>query len=298
MTVAAFFDRDGTININFGHVYRIEDLELIPTIPEIIKSYNDSHIPVIVVTNQAGIAKGLYTERDMRRFHQHMNEVLGAQFNAHIDAFYFCPHHPEIMGPCTCRKPEPGLFFQAARDWGISGLHHDWLVHGNNAKAVHYHILYLSNSGDRTAWRSPFWYCGGAGLPVGLACISPRKYTTGSFHSCIHPQLSCLGSQVCSPVGFHRHEVGAESPSEGVPRTQIQCIRTLPFSGNPIAWYRGLDRGVSSRAFRCASAPCGSDNIFGCSGRGGNHDGNDLWDTASDLNKQYIHKKWLPPQLP
>ena len=123
------------------------------------------------------------------------------------------------------------------------------------------------------------------GLPFGIA--AGLDYTTGSFHSCIHPPLSCLGSQVCSPVGFHRHEVGAESPSEGVPRTQIQCIRTLPFSGNPIAWYRGLDRGVSSRAFRCASAPCGSDNIFGCSGRGGNHDGNDLWD-----------KKWLPPQLP
>lgn len=120
MTAAAFFDRDGTINVNFGHVYRVEDLELIPTIPEIIKGYNDSRIPVIVVTNQAGIAKGLYTEQDMCRFHRHLNEVLRTQFNAHIDAFYYCPHHPEITGPCACRKPEPGLFFQAARDWGIS----------------------------------------------------------------------------------------------------------------------------------------------------------------------------------
>ena len=120
MTGAAFFDRDGTINVNFGHVYRTTDLKFVSGVPEIIKGYNDIHVPVIVVTNQAGIAKGLYTEQDMHRFHQYMNEELGRRFNAHIDAFYFCPHHPDFTGFCTCRKPEPGLFFSAAKDWDIA----------------------------------------------------------------------------------------------------------------------------------------------------------------------------------
>lgn len=117
--MAAFFDRDGTINVNYGHVYRIEDLKFIEGVPEIIKSYNDAKIPVIVVTNQAGIAKGLYTVEDMHRFNHYMNEQLQVQYDAHIDAFYFCPHHPDFTGPCECRKPKPGLLYQAAKDWRI-----------------------------------------------------------------------------------------------------------------------------------------------------------------------------------
>jgi len=116
---AAFFDRDGTINVNFGHVYKPEDLRFVAGIPEIIAGYNQKGIPVIVVTNQAGIAKGIYTEIDMHRFHAHMNERLLKEYGAHIDAFYFCPHHPDFTGPCTCRKPAPGLFFKAAKDLNI-----------------------------------------------------------------------------------------------------------------------------------------------------------------------------------
>lgn len=120
MRAAAFFDRDGTINVNFGHVYRLEDLVFVPGVPEIIKGYNDAGTPVIVVSNQAGIAKGLYTEQDMYRFNEYLNDQLREQYGAHIDAFYFCPHHPDFTGPCKCRKPEPGLLFQAAKDWNIS----------------------------------------------------------------------------------------------------------------------------------------------------------------------------------
>ena len=115
---AAFFDRDGTINVDFGHVYRKEDLVFVDGIPEIIRWFNDASIPVIVVTNQAGIAKGLYREQDMYRFHNYMNEQLREHYGAHIDAFYFCPHHPEDH--CSCRKPEPGMIMQAARDRLIS----------------------------------------------------------------------------------------------------------------------------------------------------------------------------------
>lgn len=116
---AAFFDRDGTINVDFGHVYRPEDLKFVPGIPQVIYRYNVLRIPVIVITNQAGIAKGIYTEEDMRRFNDYLNQCLREQYSAHVDAFYFCPHHPDYTGACQCRKPEPGLFFQAAADWGI-----------------------------------------------------------------------------------------------------------------------------------------------------------------------------------
>ena len=120
MRAAAFFDRDGTINVNFGHVYRPEDLVFIPGVPEIIRGYNDAGTPVIVVSNQAGIAKGLYTERDMHCFNEYMNNQLKERYGAHIDTFYFCPHHPDYTGPCACRKPEPGLLLRAAEEWNIS----------------------------------------------------------------------------------------------------------------------------------------------------------------------------------
>ena len=76
MRRAAFFDRDGTINVDFHHVYRAEDLEFVAGTPEIIRRYNDEKTPVIVVTNQAGIAKGIYTETHMRAFHAYMNRQL------------------------------------------------------------------------------------------------------------------------------------------------------------------------------------------------------------------------------
>lgn len=119
MRPAAFFDRDGTINVDYGHVYRMEDLDFVPGMPEIIKSCNDRDIPVLVITNQAGIAKGLYSEEQMHAFHKHMNERLRAEYGAHIDAFYFCPHHPDYTGECNCRKPKPGLILRAAKDWNV-----------------------------------------------------------------------------------------------------------------------------------------------------------------------------------
>lgn len=79
---AAFFDRDGTINVNYGHVYK-PALTFVEGTPEEIRKYNDAHIPVIVVTNQAGIAKGMYTEADMRRFNSYMNRCLREKYNAH-----------------------------------------------------------------------------------------------------------------------------------------------------------------------------------------------------------------------
>lgn len=118
MNKAAFFDRDGTINVEVNYLYKIKDFRFIDGIPELIKKYNDEGYIVIVVTNQAGIARGYYTEEDMNTLHDYINSEL-RKIGAHIDAFYFCPHHPTITGPCNCRKPQTGMLDKAIKDFDI-----------------------------------------------------------------------------------------------------------------------------------------------------------------------------------
>ena len=116
---AAFFDRDGTINVDVGYLHRPEDLLFVKRTPELIRAYNDNGYLVIVVTNQSGIARGMYSEKEMEQLHKVMNFELERQYGAHIDAFYYCPHLPEITGECGCRKPHPGLFIRAIEDYNI-----------------------------------------------------------------------------------------------------------------------------------------------------------------------------------
>ena len=113
----AMFDRDGTINVDTGHLHEPEKLELIPSTVDIMRGYTDDpDYKVVVVTNQAGIAKGLYTEADMRRLHRCMEDEL-ERLCVHVDAWYFCPHHPDYTGPCECRKPAPGMLLAAMHDF-------------------------------------------------------------------------------------------------------------------------------------------------------------------------------------
>jgi histidinol-phosphate phosphatase family domain/HAD-superfamily hydrolase, subfamily IIIA len=118
MNKAAFFDRDGTINVDVNYLYKKEDMKFIDGMPQFIKKWNDWGYKVIVVTNQAGIARGLYTQEDMNLLHEFMNEEL-KKYGAHIDAFYFCPHHPDFTGVCKCRKPATGMIEQAIKDFDI-----------------------------------------------------------------------------------------------------------------------------------------------------------------------------------
>lgn len=121
---AVLIDRDGTINVDTGHLCRPEDLELLPDTARGIRELNLHGYLVIVVTNQAGVAKGLYGEEDVRRLHEAMNERLREEYGAHIDAFYYCPHHPESQieeygALCGCRKPKAGMLLRAMREWLI-----------------------------------------------------------------------------------------------------------------------------------------------------------------------------------
>ncbi|RDY23266.1 HAD family hydrolase [Romboutsia maritimum] len=123
MNKAVFFDRDGTINVEKNYLYKVEDFEFIKGIPQIIKKFNDDGYKVIVITNQAGIGRGYYTEEDMHKLHKHIDSEL-KKYDAHIDAYYFCPHHPvhgigEYKLDCNCRKPKTGMLEKAIDDFDI-----------------------------------------------------------------------------------------------------------------------------------------------------------------------------------
>ena len=113
----ALFDRDGTINVDTGHLFEPEKLELISETLEIMAHYTaDLDYKVVVVTNQAGIAKGFYTEADMRALHRIIEEEM-EELGVRVDAWYFCPHHPDYTGECGCRKPAPGMLLAAMHDF-------------------------------------------------------------------------------------------------------------------------------------------------------------------------------------
>lgn len=120
---AAFLDRDGVLNVDRGYTFRPEDLKMIPTAAAAVRLLNTAGFYVFVVSNQSGVARGFYTKAAVDLFNTHIQEILLVE-GAHIDAFYYCPHHPdgaikELAIQCRCRKPAPGMLEQAARDWPI-----------------------------------------------------------------------------------------------------------------------------------------------------------------------------------
>lgn len=113
MNKAVFLDRDGTLNSDEGHyyIYRPEDFVLNEGVVEGLKILQEKGYLLIVITNQGGVAKGEYTEEDVKAVHQKMEELL-AEEGIKLTAFYYCPHH-ESVADCKCRKPSPFLIKQA-----------------------------------------------------------------------------------------------------------------------------------------------------------------------------------------
>ena len=118
MQKALFLDRDGVINIEKNYVYRIEDFEFTPQIFEICRFFQQKGYLIFVITNQAGIARKYYTEKDFEILTLWMIEQF-AKNDVTISKVYHCPHHPEFTGPCRCRKPEPGLILDAKQDFDL-----------------------------------------------------------------------------------------------------------------------------------------------------------------------------------
>jgi D-glycero-D-manno-heptose 1,7-bisphosphate phosphatase len=120
MTPALILDRDGVVNRDTGYVYRIEDVEFINGIFETCHVFQQSGFRIVIVTNQSGIARGLYTERDFNQLMIWMRQC----FEAHgvgLDGVYYCPHHPAAAiaayaVACACRKPNPGMMTRAAQE--------------------------------------------------------------------------------------------------------------------------------------------------------------------------------------
>ena len=124
---AIFLDRDGTINKYVGFLRKIDEMELLPGVPEAIKEINKSGYLAIVVTNQPVIARGEVSFSELENIHNKMETLLGKE-GAYIEGIYFCPHHPhkgyegevvELKIDCNCRKPKPGLLLKAAEDFNI-----------------------------------------------------------------------------------------------------------------------------------------------------------------------------------
>jgi histidinol-phosphate phosphatase family protein len=113
---AAFLDRDGTIIHDVEYIRDPSQVTLVPGAAPAIRRLNDARVPVIIVTNQSGIARGWLTVHDYDVVQERLNEVLREAAGAWIDASYMCPHHPDLTGPCECRKPGPLLFQRAAHD--------------------------------------------------------------------------------------------------------------------------------------------------------------------------------------
>lgn len=123
MRPAVFFDRDGTLNEELGYVGEPERFHLYPFAAEAVRLVNERGWPAILITNQAGVGRGLYTEADVERIHAVLAESLAAG-GARLDAIYYCPHHPtKGVGAyrvvCECRKPSPGMLRQAAREFDL-----------------------------------------------------------------------------------------------------------------------------------------------------------------------------------
>ncbi|MBF0103400.1 MAG: D-glycero-beta-D-manno-heptose 1,7-bisphosphate 7-phosphatase [Desulfobacterales bacterium] len=123
MNPAVFLDRDGVINKDFGYVYTPDRIIFIDGAIDAVKFLNSLGLLVIVVTNQSGIARGLYTEAQFKELTQWIDNQFMLS-GAHIDATYYCPHHPEAAIEayriqCECRKPAPGLIDLAVKDWNI-----------------------------------------------------------------------------------------------------------------------------------------------------------------------------------
>ena len=125
---AVFLDRDGTINVEKNYLCRIADWEWIAGAKESLQRFKAAGFAVVIVSNQSGIARRMYTVEDVNFLHEQVIEQLDDDRQV-IDAIYFCPHHPDFGPPtsCDCRKPAPGMLLRAAADLNLD-LDNSWIV--------------------------------------------------------------------------------------------------------------------------------------------------------------------------
>ncbi len=124
---AVFLDRDGTLIREVGYLRHPDQVELLPDTVPALRRLQACGYRLIVVSNQSGVARGYFTEAEVNAVHRHLQNLF-EQEGISIDAFYYCPHHPEgsvaaYRQECRCRKPSPGMIEQATRDFAIDLSH-------------------------------------------------------------------------------------------------------------------------------------------------------------------------------
>jgi D-glycero-D-manno-heptose 1,7-bisphosphate phosphatase len=120
---AVFLDRDGTLIRDVGYLRRIDELEILPKVPEALRLLREQGFKLVVVTNQSAIARGWLSETELAEIHAALGAKL-AHSGARLDAIYYCPHHPAegegaYRRQCTCRKPDSGMIQRAAAELGV-----------------------------------------------------------------------------------------------------------------------------------------------------------------------------------
>jgi len=165
---AIFLDRDGTINEDIGYVSSPDELVIYHYAARAVRLINEAGLKVIVITNQSGIARQLYDEETLAAIHKRLMDEL-ARDGAHLDAVYYCPHHPHIGNAlyrqrCECRKPSPGMLQQAAHehdiDLGVSYVIGDKASDMNLAtNAGARGVLVLTGYGRETLANRDQWPC-------------------------------------------------------------------------------------------------------------------------------------------
>ncbi len=120
---AVFLDRDGTINKDVGYPNSFRQIEIFPYSFEAIRKINEAGLLAVIVSNQSGVGRGLIVEKNLQDIHQKLQATF-AKHKAHFDGVYYCPHYrlssmPRYRKNCRCRKPNPGMGFQAAADLNI-----------------------------------------------------------------------------------------------------------------------------------------------------------------------------------
>ena len=134
MTPAVFLDRDGVIVEEEHHLARVEQVRLVAGCAAALRRLNQAGLPVFVVTNQSGVARGLFPEKRIGEVHARIDALLSEE-GAFVWRYYHCPHHPsEGVAPyrveCACRKPRPGMLHTAAADFGLD-LAQSWMIGDN-----------------------------------------------------------------------------------------------------------------------------------------------------------------------
>jgi D-glycero-D-manno-heptose 1,7-bisphosphate phosphatase len=130
---ALFLDRDGVVNVEKNYLHKIEEFELMEGIIDVCRAYQDQGYLILIVTNQSGISRGYYTEADFAHLSQWMIEHF-KEVGITITRIYHCPHHESIDGICECRKPEPGMFLEARKEYDLD-MEHSVMI-GDNERDI------------------------------------------------------------------------------------------------------------------------------------------------------------------